>query len=251
MRDKLLLLILPILLLLVVPPYFIYKSYKWRSPEVNWESTRSAHSCIYNKDVSRETSFEEHAVIFSQSNFLPIQQSAFAQPNYQEFSFYAKGGRLNVSLVKRSALDCINPYFPTIHIKTNAPHNAWLQVVFTDFKDWRLSRFIDTAEDIESEIYPFYTFENEFYDSPIWQYGLFSIPVSFWRAHTYAVQVNHKRKTIKFVGGVSWGFEIAGLNVRPTALMPHSISPKVWGSDWLTFEKKLSGYRRINTYYSK
>ncbi len=103
------------------------------------------------------------------------------------------GNNFTVHYVEHAGSDCVNPNFPAIHIVADVEHTAWMQVVSTDSE---YQRFIDAGG-----CAPFYNFEKDFYDSPLWAYGVFRRPTSFWKAHAYAVFINRQEKTIECVGG--------------------------------------------------
>jgi hypothetical protein len=152
----------------------------------------------------------------------------------------------NALYVENAGRDCTNPYFPAINITTKAEHNAWLQVVYTDSQDYKWQHFIDAADPKKyPTIHPFYTLEQNFYDAPFWWYTLFSRPISFWKGHAYAVQVDHQHKTIKVVGGVEWGYKLSYFHLYPKIIEPTSLNQEAWEQDWQIFKTVFDGYRNL------
>lgn len=189
----------------------------WRSPEVNLAGERDI--CKYIEQTRVKLSFE--------------------LVNKKSTRFY-------VDLVKNCQAVAINPYFPAIHIKTRPECNAWLHIVYTDAKEPKLKAFIDAPKpDDQYSTYPFYTRSKDFCDAPLWTYGLFSKPLSFWKGHAFALRFDDKNKTIKCLGGVEWGFELHWTKLRPVAIMPKLLDETVWLKYFEFFQKKLADYRLL------
>jgi hypothetical protein len=149
----------------------------------------------------------------------------------------------NVYLVNNSAPECLNPFFPSIHIQASQSHNAWVHIVYTDSKapEWRT--FIDAANvDSPGSAYPFYTYEQDFYDAPLWTYSLLKKPLSFWKGHAFALKVDHHRKTIECIGGIEWGFELPLVKLRPKAIHPKVLGRLEWEQAFQVLQEKLPGY---------
>ena len=104
---------------------------------------------------------------------------------------------------------CLNPTFPAIHIHTKTEHNAWIHIVYTDSPQWQ--SFIDAP----LQTAPFYSWEQDFYDAPLWRYSLFHKPLSFWKGHVFAVQVGNK--IVKCLRGFEWGFQLLLPALRPVS----------------------------------
>lgn len=152
----------------------------------------------------------------------------------------------NVFFVERSKPSCINPYFPAIHITTEAPHNAWLHIVYTDAADHNLRMFIDAADKtIPSSPYPFYSCETDFLDAPLWQYSFFHKPLSFWKGHAFAIEINHNTRTIKNLGGIEWGFKLHFMGLRPCAIRPRLVDKNAWNQAWELIKNHLPDYKNI------
>ncbi|MEZ5315063.1 MAG: hypothetical protein R3E91_02475 [Chlamydiales bacterium] len=189
-----------------------FYAYNWQSPDVNQSASSNLHQCIYKSD--------------DKSNLKVISLN-------NEFV---------ITYVENSDHDCFNPYFPAIHITTQAKHNAWLHVVYTDRNDIKDNQiFVDT--DKAPDIYPFYNLGQEFYDAPLWRYSLFSKPLSYWKGHAWAVEVDHENKTIKPVGGVSWGFNLSYFQIRLICITPSALNEDDWVNDWQIFKMKLSEFK--------
>ena len=183
----------------------------WQSPGVNFGAARKIHQCIY--DDNKKLHFHLNG----------------AEKNY-----------FDISLVKNTGADCINPYFPTIHIKASDTHNAWVQIVYTDSNIPQLQVFIDA----ENTTYPFYTYAQDFYDAPIWRYNLLDKPLSFWRANAFAAKIDAENKTVSCVCGVEWGFELSFFKLRPKAIYPKLLGKKDWDAAWEILKEKLPGYQQ-------
>ncbi|NDB83082.1 MAG: hypothetical protein EB127_10145 [Alphaproteobacteria bacterium] len=193
----------------------------WKSPDINHSGETNIHTCIHSDD--RKLHFKLDA---------------------------GGGNNFDVYLVENSKLNCLNPYFPSIHIQASQPHNAWIHIVYTDSKapEWRV--FIDAAnKDTQGSAYPFYTYEQDFYDAPLWTYSLFNKPLSVWKGHAFAVQVDHQKKSIHCLGGVEWGFELSQFKLRPKAINPKTLNNLDWDKAWQLLQEKLPGYSQ--TYGSK
>lgn len=207
---KKILIAIPLLILLGLGFY----AYQWESPDVNRAHTKSAHQALYESD-------------------------------YYLLSFTTMGNQFVIAVAPHAPEDAVNPHFPIAHIRTSAPHNAWLHLVRTDSNNIKLQRFIDSAEN-EEELFPFYSFEQDFYDSPIWRYGLFNKPLSFWNGYAYAVQVDREAKTIKCVGGLAWGFTLAPYAIRPQDIHPKPLTEAEWKRDWLFFQQELKDFTLVD-----
>jgi len=187
---------------------FIYVL-QWQSPKPNNEVAEDIGSCLYEND-------------------------------HKSFELNSIEGKFNVSYIPNAKKDCLNPFFPIIHIKLKQEHNAWLQVVRTDCSDKKLQEFIDASVKIQ---YPFYTLEQDFYDSPIWYYTLFSKPLTYWIGHAYAVKIDHQNKTIKVMGGIKWGFKLAYFPIKPQMILPSGLNMSDWLIDMEVFKQALADYK--------
>lgn len=184
----------------------------WKSPDVSFGSNKNIYSCIYDRD-------------------------------HENTTLTSMGQKFEVKYVENANKECVNPYFPAIHISTQGEHNAWLHIVYTDAAPSKWQRFIDVAENHKA--YPFYTLEQDFYDAPHWSYTLFSKPLSYWKGHAYAVKVDHRDKTIKCIGGVEWGFRLSYFHLRPQAITPSKLDINKWEKDWEILRNELKGYQYI------
>jgi len=186
----------------------------WKSPDVNHSGGANIHTCIHTDD--RKLNFKLCS---------------------------GGGNNFDVYLVENSKPNCLNPYFPSIHIQASYHHNTWIHIVYTDSKapEWRT--FID-AENVDSpcSAYPFYTYEQDFYDAPLWTYSLFNKPLSFWKGHAFAVKVDHQKKSIHCIGGLEWGFELSDFRLRPKAIAPRLLNKETWEKAWQILQEKLPGY---------
>lgn len=193
----------------------------WKSPDVNHSGDTNIHTCIHSDD--RKLHFKLDA---------------------------GGGNNFDVYLVENSKQNCLNPYFPSIHIQAHQPHNAWVHIVYTDSKapEWRI--FIDAANvDSPGSAYPFYTYEQDFYDAPLWTYSLFNKPLRFWKGHAFAVKVDHQKKSIHCIGGIEWGFELSYFRLRPKATAPQLLNKEHWEKAWQILQEKLPGFEQ--TYRGK
>jgi hypothetical protein len=145
-----------------------------------------------------------------------------------------------VSYIENSSVQCVNPYFPSIKIHTGEQHNAWLHVVHSNSSDPRWRTFVDSVDNSQN-LYPFYTYEDDFYDAPLWIYKLWDNLK--WEGHAYPVQVDHELKTIEFFSGVKWGFELGNFRLRPQMTLPELITQEDIWRDWEIFQEMLTGYK--------
>ncbi|ETZ07775.1 hypothetical protein P618_200016 [Holospora obtusa F1] len=186
----------------------------WKSPDVNYSGDTNIHTCIHSDD--RKLHFK-----------LDV----------------GGGNNFDVYLVENSKPNYLNPYFPSIHIQASQPHNAWIHIVYTDSKDPEWRTFIDARNiDSSGSTYPFYTYEQDFYDAPLWTYSLFNRPLRFWKGHAFAVKVDHQKKYIHCIGGIEWGFELSYFRLRPKATAPQLLNKETWEKAWQILQEKLPGY---------
>lgn len=187
----------------------------WRSPDVNMAGER---------DIAKYIDQDENKLHFELIN----------QNNV----------RFCVDLVKNCGFDAINPYFPAISIKTMPECNAWLHIVRTDCQEPKYRTFIDApASGGQYSTYPFYSKLSYFSDAPLWSYGLFWKPLSFWKGHAFAIILDEEGKTIKCLGGVEWGFELHWTKLRPVAILPKLLGEQAWLDACALLCKKLPDYK--------
>jgi hypothetical protein len=152
-----------------------------------------------------------------------------------------RGTHFDIFWVENAEPKAINPSFPSIHIQTTACHNAWIHMVYTDSKIPEWTIFIDAQNKHTSgTAYPFYTYEQDFYDAPLWTYSVFNKPIHCWKGHAFAVTVNHDKKTIHCVGGIQWGFELSWFKLRPVAIHPSCLSQQDWEKAWQMVQKNTA-----------
>ncbi|MBP6892564.1 hypothetical protein KBB68_03215 [Candidatus Babeliales bacterium] len=186
----------------------------WKNPGSNYDTSRIDYCIGADKK-------QQHVTIISMQHFFDI------------------------AYVKNAQSDYPSPYFPAIHIKAKSVHNAWLHVVQTDcIAESKWLHFIDACPQ-GHKYYPFYAVDTDFVDNPCWSYSVFSKPLSFWIGHAYAVQVDHKKKTIECVGGISWGFKLSWWNLNPIMILPFALTQSMWQQDWKFFQKALPEYENI------
>lgn len=194
--------------------YQLYKIYSWKNPEVNING-KDLHSSIYDTQ-------------------------------YKTMILESMGTIFEVNYIESACSDCINPWFPIIHITTAAAqHNAWLHIVRTDNSNKKLQKFIDTNQD--SIAYPFYTRERDFYDAPRWSYTFLKKPCSFWQGHVYAIYINPDNKNISFLGGIKWGFTLSLFNLYPQIIQPSSLTVDECELDWEFFKQEFEKYTILKT----
>ena len=193
----------------------------WRSPDVNLLSEWNINTCI-DGDTRK----------------LHFKLGAKPRKHFE------------IDLIENSKPGCLNPYFPSIRIQTNDEHNAWVHIVSTDSKVPQWKMFIDAEnKDIPHSVYPFYTYEQDFFDAPLWTYSLLSKPFNVWKGHAFAVKVDHKNKAIICIGGIEWGFELSFIRLRPKAIHPQLLDENAWGQAWQVLQNTLPGYKQ--TYEGK
>lgn len=131
--------------------YFLYCIVQWTSLPYNVSSILSIHHSIHTHGVKKY--------------IYPLAKIE---------------GNFSVYFMENTGKTSLNPYFPAIHIQTTVSHNAWIHVIYTDskFPQWRT--FLDTMpKNLPHSSYPFYTYEKDFYDAPLWRYGIFSKPIGY------------------------------------------------------------------------
>jgi hypothetical protein len=150
----------------------------------------------------------------------------------------------DIHFIENMNMDSLNPYFPAIYIINNSC-NAWLHLVQTDSKfQPEYQKFIDCDKSIV-DLYPFYTKDKIFVDQPHWGYSFFSKPLSYWIGHAWAIELDEQKKTIKCVGGISWGYRLFCCSFKPTMILPTSLTNQDWQTDWKVFQQFLPDYQDI------
>ena len=142
-------------------------AYTWESPDINYNSKLSVSDCI---------ALDEKNIML---------------------------GDFIIRYSENSSPDCVNPYFPSIHINFSGKHNAWLHIVRTNDENYRI--FIDSVDKNKyPELYPFYQKldnpysefalgDGDFYDAPLWIYKLWQPEVE-WIGHAYPVDVDYQSR---------------------------------------------------------
>lgn len=189
----------------------------WRSPDINLLSEWNINTCIDGD--TRKLHFK-----------LGVQPGKYFE----------------IDLIENSKPGCLNPYFPSIRIQTNDEHNAWVHIVYTDSSIPQWQMFIDAEnKDIPHSAYPFYTYEQDFLDDPLWTYSLLNKPLSFWNGHAFAVKIDHENKAITCIGGIEWGFSLSTIRLRPEAIHPKLLDEYAWKQAWQVLHEKLPGYKQM------
>lgn len=226
--KKVMLILISSALFFGVPFFLGYKLSTWRSASFIPENSANFRECIY-KD-----------------------------PLHKEVKISSCGSDFTVNYVENTSLavsPCFNPTFPSIHIAADDRCNAFLQIIYADCRSMEEWQFIAIQEHLCCRIdtsnkdndpygvYPFYTKCNQLYDSPHWEYAFFSRPLSFWRAHAYAVVVDYNNKKISCLGGISWGYRLPWYSCTPKMILPASLSMDDWKDDWKLFSTVLPDFR--------
>jgi hypothetical protein len=137
---------------------------------------------------------------------------------------------------------CVSPQFPAIELKLISDETvSWLQFVYTDSKHENLRAFVDTIAG--EAFYPFYTHDNKFYDTPLWQSGFMVRPLSRWEAHAYVVKVDLERKLLCPLGGVRWGFTLSRPVILPGLIAPQALNKQDFLADLERFSQEFSDYK--------
>lgn len=153
----------------------------------------------------------------------------------QNFKLVSENSFFDIIHIANSHSDCFNRKFPIIYINTNLSHNAWVHIIYTDSSDPNYVRFIDAPE----EHMPFYTFQQEFQDAPLWNYSLFHKPINYWIGHAYPIL--RENNLIKIQSGVEWGFNLYRF-LGPRAIKPKIIELKDYEQDKEILEKALGNF---------
>lgn len=174
-----------------------------------------------------------------------IHESIYTDKNIKKNIIKSMNQNFHIAYVENATLDSFNPYFPAIHISTDAKHNAWLHCVRVHgpleyVGIW--NEFVDTVPS-DHPIYPFYCVGQDFYDAPLWIYSLLFKKSFEWIGHAYAVIVDRDEKIITCVGGISWGFKYVWWNLRPVMIDPMSLDFQNWQKDIDLFSKVLPLYQ--------
>ena len=154
------------------------------------------------------------------------------------------GNIFDVHYIENMPIDSVNPYFPAIYI-ANDVCDAWLHIVTTDSKlQPEFCHFIDSDKSVVG-LYPFYTKNNIFTDQPAWGYGFFNKPLNYWIGHAWAIKLDEQNKTIKCLGGISWGYTLTKCSFKPTMILPTSLTLQDWQEDWKMYQQALPDYQDI------
>jgi len=190
--------------------------YSWESPDINYNSKLSVNDCIKLDEKNLEV---------------------------QDFK---------INYIENSSTDCINPYFPSIHISFGKKHNAWLHIIRTNHENYKV--FIDSVDSNKyPELYPFYqksdnpysefaSKNNDFYDAPLWLYRIWD-PELEWVGHAYPVEIDEISRSITFYKGIRWGFKFGNYRLRPQMITPTVIGKDDIEFDWEILKTALDDYR--------
>ena len=88
------------------------------------------------------------------------------------------------------------------------------------------------------ELHPFYTIQADFYDAPCWRYNLFSKPLTYWKGHAYAVQIDENKKVVEIYGGIEWGFTLTRFSFYPSCITPRKLTKEEQDFDFAFFTSK-------------
>jgi hypothetical protein len=137
---------------------------------------------------------------------------------YQSLELKSLNNKFTVKYISNSPSECINPLFPSIQIESNdAKIDAWLQIIYTDSNDVSTKLFIDSYQ----SLFPLYTRDPVFYDAPLWNISSSVLPLSYWKAHTYALK--QYKQTFSIIGAIKWGFAVE----KSDAPVPELIFPEI------------------------
>ena len=120
-------------------------------------------------------------------------------------------------------------------MKADLPANGWIQIC-TDL-DRASENIIDANPN--SPFYPFYFlgYNKTLLDAPWITYSIFRKPLSIWKAHAFAVHVDPKERTIKYLGGVGWGYKLGLFSILPEAIKPYLLTKADWNEAWNRYIK--------------
>ena len=139
-----------------------------------------------------------------------------------------------VEYIQKSSLECINPDFPSIKISLpSMPKEkviAWIHLVHSDSK---YKNFVDA----DFNIFPFYSFNNEFFDAPLWSFTSRQMPLSYWQGHAYALGVINNK--IQLLGGIKWGFNLKPSSLKPETILPDGLTAKDLEDDMLIINEAI------------
>lgn len=169
-----------------------------------------------------------------------LHDSIYTDPQHKMLNIVSMNTNFNVAYVKNTKFTNINPHFPTIHIKAlgSITPTAWLQIIRTDSSKPQYKEFIDTWPDG----YPFYSYSAEMYDCPAWGYTLFFKPITYWKAHAYAIHIDMQKKQIKCLGGIFWGYKLSYFSLWPIMYEPQALTIQDWSIDVPIFQSALPEY---------
>jgi hypothetical protein len=184
---------------------FSYEKKMARYDIKNRANVTSIHDCIYNRE-------------------------------HKNTNIISMGNTFNINYVESTTTDCPDPYFPAIHIKTKAEHNAWFYVRHTE-----VSKKHNNTYEVEKTNDAFFSFEQDYYDTPYWYH--IASEVDLWQNNVYAINMNHINKTIRCVGGISWGF----IPKKKLLLIP-SVDPKMTSPSSLTCQNMIRDLQTTTEY---
>ncbi|AZL16342.1 hypothetical protein [Rickettsiales endosymbiont of Stachyamoeba lipophora] len=76
-------------------------------------------------------------------------------------------------------------------------------------------------------------------------YTLFDEPISFWKSHAYAVEIDKETKTLIVLGGIKWGFRPSYFKLRPTATISSALLKDDWHRDWELLRHNFKDYKIV------
>lgn len=204
---------------------------------------------------------------FNDNRFNDAQHCIFENKNHEKITLNSMGHDFEVTYVKNASQECICPHFPALHITTQAVHNKW---IFVDPQSKSL--FIPNirlivellGDNPEIDVEPsdpilrkkllkdieyqghfiFKSSEKDIFSNHAEGYTLFTKNSINWTGHAWALQVDLDKKTIRCVGGVSWGFKVSWYNLWPTMILPQALTEQDWQNDWA----QLSKHRHVKQY---
>lgn len=206
----------------------------------------------------------------NENGFSDAQHCIFENKNHQKTMLHSMGHNFEVTYIKNASDECLLPHFPAIHITTESAHNKW---IFVDYKSrslfvpntrlmFKLGEDSEKAEKtgdslLREQLFKdfdyqghmiFYSSEKEFFSNHGDGYTLFTKNSINWTGHAWAIQADLDKKTIRCVGGISWGFKVPWYSLWPVMILPQALTQEDWQNDWdkLSQKSHFKGYKNID-----
>ncbi len=198
----------------------------------------------------------------NEDGFCDPQHCIYADKNYKSVTLSSMDNIFKVNYVENASPECMGAYFPAVHITTDVAHDKWILLMHNQgdkmhpmkinaYPDPKIFQGNNEAiehgdkvldDKIEQEAInvhsKFYSSEQDFFANLFTGYGLYWNRSFNVQNHTYAVQADLDKKTVRCIGGISWGYKRSWWNLRPSMIPLRALTHQDWKNDWLEISKR-------------